>query len=86
MSSATATKAIPGAFMDRMLLESFPYRIIEGMVIAARAVGADEGIFYIRAEYPLGGEADPRGLAQAGGSRPAGRPRPEHRLPPASFA
>ena len=43
----------PGAFMDRMLLESFPYRIIEGMVIAAKAVGADEGIFYIRAEYPL---------------------------------
>ncbi len=43
----------PGAFMDRMLLESFPYRIIEGMAIAARAVGADEGFFYIRAEYPL---------------------------------
>jgi NADH-quinone oxidoreductase subunit F len=43
----------PGAFMDRMLLESFPYRIIEGMSIAARAVGAREGIFYIRAEYPL---------------------------------
>ncbi len=43
----------PGAFMDRMLLESFPYRIIEGMAIAARAVGADEGVFYIRAEYPL---------------------------------
>jgi NADH-quinone oxidoreductase subunit F len=43
----------PGAFMDRMLLESFPYRIIEGMAIAARAVGAHEGIFYIRAEYPL---------------------------------
>jgi len=43
----------PGAFMDRMLLESFPYRIIEGMAIAARAVGAEEGIFYIRAEYPL---------------------------------
>ena len=39
--------------MDRMLLESFPYRIIEGMAIAARAVGADEGLFYIRAEYPL---------------------------------
>ena len=36
-----------------MLLESFPYRIIEGMAIAAKAVGADEGIFYIRAEYPL---------------------------------
>jgi NADH-quinone oxidoreductase subunit F len=43
----------PGAFMDRMLLESFPYRILEGMAIAARAVGAAEAIFYIRAEYPL---------------------------------
>jgi len=43
----------PGAFMDRMILESFPYRVIEGMLIAARAVGAHEGIFYIRAEYPL---------------------------------
>jgi NADH-quinone oxidoreductase subunit F len=43
----------PGAFMDRMLLESFPYRVIEGMMIAAFATGASEGIFYIRAEYPL---------------------------------
>lgn len=43
----------PGAFMDRMLLESFPYRVIEGMAIAARAVGAEEGYLYIRAEYPL---------------------------------
>ena len=43
----------PGAFMDRMLLESYPYRIIEGMLIAAFAVGATEGYFYIRAEYPL---------------------------------
>jgi len=43
----------PGAFMDRMLLESFPYRIIEGMIIAAYAVGARRGYFYIRAEYPL---------------------------------
>jgi len=43
----------PGAFMDRMLLESYPYRIIEGMVAAAYAIGAHEGIFYIRAEYPL---------------------------------
>jgi len=42
----------PGAFMDRMILESFPYRVIEGMAIAARAVGAQEGFFYIRAEYP----------------------------------
>ncbi len=43
----------PGAFMDRMLLESFPYRIIEGLAMAAVAVGAHEGIFYIRHEYPL---------------------------------
>jgi NADH:ubiquinone oxidoreductase subunit F (NADH-binding)/Pyruvate/2-oxoacid:ferredoxin oxidoreductase delta subunit len=39
--------------MDRMLMESFPYRVIEGMAIAALAVGANEGYFYIRAEYPL---------------------------------
>jgi len=43
----------PGAFMDRMLLESYPFRVIEGMLIAAYAVGATKGIFYIRAEYPL---------------------------------
>ena len=39
--------------MDRMLLESFPFRVIEGMIIAAYATGATDGIFYIRAEYPL---------------------------------
>lgn len=43
----------PGAFMDRMLLESFPFRIIEGLAIAAIAIGAHDGIFYIRHEYPL---------------------------------
>jgi NADH-quinone oxidoreductase subunit F len=43
----------PGAFMDRMLLESYPHRVLEGMAIAACAVGADEGYLYIRAEYPL---------------------------------
>jgi NADH:ubiquinone oxidoreductase subunit F (NADH-binding)/NADH:ubiquinone oxidoreductase subunit E/NAD-dependent dihydropyrimidine dehydrogenase PreA subunit len=43
----------PGAFMDRMLMESYPYRIIEGMMIAAYVVGADKGYLYIRAEYPL---------------------------------
>lgn len=43
----------PGAFMDRMLLESFPYRILEGLAIAGYATGAHEGIFYIRREYPL---------------------------------
>ncbi|NIM14274.1 MAG: 4Fe-4S dicluster domain-containing protein [Candidatus Aminicenantes bacterium] len=43
----------PGAFMDRMILESYPFRVIEGMLICAYAVGASEGYFYIRAEYPL---------------------------------
>ena len=43
----------PGAFMDRMLLESYPYRVLEGMIIAAYAVGAHEGFLYIRAEYKL---------------------------------
>jgi NADH-quinone oxidoreductase subunit F len=54
-STGTKWKLVkdPGAFMDRMLLESYPFRIIEGMLIAAYAVGAGEGLFYIRAEYPL---------------------------------
>jgi len=43
----------PGAFMDRMLLESYPYRVIEGILTAAFAVGISRGFFYIRAEYPL---------------------------------
>lgn len=43
----------PGAFMDRMILESYPFRVIEGMIISAYAVGAHTGYFYIRAEYPL---------------------------------
>ncbi|MCX7804953.1 MAG: NAD(P)H-dependent oxidoreductase subunit E [Planctomycetota bacterium] len=43
----------PGAFMDRMLLESYPFRVLEGMAIAAFAIGAREGFLYIRAEYPL---------------------------------
>jgi NADH-quinone oxidoreductase subunit F len=43
----------PGAFMDRMLLESYPFRVIEGMLIAAYATGSSKGLLYIRAEYPL---------------------------------
>jgi NADH:ubiquinone oxidoreductase subunit F (NADH-binding)/NADH:ubiquinone oxidoreductase subunit E/NAD-dependent dihydropyrimidine dehydrogenase PreA subunit len=43
----------PGAFMDRMILESYSFRCLEGMLISALAVGADEGYLYIRAEYPL---------------------------------
>lgn len=43
----------PGAFMDRSLLEGDPHRILEGMMIAAYSIGANQGFFYIRAEYPL---------------------------------
>jgi NADH-quinone oxidoreductase subunit F len=42
----------PGAFMDRLVLESDPHRVVEGLAIAAYAMGAEEGLFYIRAEYP----------------------------------
>jgi len=43
----------PGAFMDRSLLEGDPHAVIEGMAIAAYAVGANHGVVYVRAEYPL---------------------------------
>ncbi len=43
----------PGAFMDRSILEGNPYAVIEGMMIAGYAIGASEGYFYVRAEYPL---------------------------------
>jgi len=43
----------PGAFMDRSILESDPHLVLEGMAIAAYAVGADQGFMYVRAEYPL---------------------------------
>ncbi len=43
----------PGAFMNRTIMESDPFKVIEGMTIAAYAIGAKEGIIYTRAEYPL---------------------------------
>ena len=43
----------PGAFMDRSLLEADPHSVIEGMIIAAYAIGAKQGFVYVRAEYPL---------------------------------
>jgi NADH-quinone oxidoreductase subunit F len=48
-----ADEGDPGAFMDRMLLESYPFRVIEGMAIAGFAVGCDAGTFFVRSEYPL---------------------------------
>jgi len=48
-----ADEGDPGAFMDRSILEGDPHSIIEGMLIAAFAIGASEGVIYCRAEYPL---------------------------------
>ena len=43
----------PGAFMDRSILEGYPLAVIEGMMIAGYAIGAENGYFYVRAEYPV---------------------------------
>ena len=48
-----ADEGDPGAFMDRAVLEGDPHRVLEGMMIAGIAVGAETGIIYVRAEYPL---------------------------------
>ncbi len=55
----------PGAFMDRTILESNPHLVVEGLTIAAYAVGAGKGYFYIRAEYPLAVERIRKALKQA---------------------
>lgn len=48
-----ADEGDPGAFMDRSVLEGDPHSVLEGMIIAAYAIGAKEGVIYCRAEYPL---------------------------------
>lgn len=48
-----ADEGDPGAFMDRAVIESDPHNLIEGMLIGAYAIGADECVVYVRAEYPL---------------------------------
>ena len=55
----------PGAFMDGSVLEGDPHAVIEGMLIAARAMHATHGVFYIRAEYPLAVERVEKALRQA---------------------
>jgi NADH:ubiquinone oxidoreductase subunit F (NADH-binding)/(2Fe-2S) ferredoxin len=55
----------PGAFMDRSVLESDPHAVLEGMMIAAYAMGASKGYFYIRAEYPKAVERCERAIKQA---------------------
>ena len=60
-----ADEGDPGAFMDRSIMEGDPHRMIEGMLIAAYAVGAQEGYIYVRAEYPLAIERLKLAIAQA---------------------
>ncbi len=60
-----ADEGDPGAFMDRSLLEGDPHSVLEGMIIAACAVGATAGIIYCRAEYPLALKRLDTALAQA---------------------
>ncbi len=60
-----ADEGDPGAFMDRAVIEGDPHRLIEGMVIAAYAIGATKAYVYIRAEYPLAIERLKIALAQA---------------------
>ncbi|ADH86111.1 NuoF family protein [Desulfurivibrio alkaliphilus] len=60
-----ADEGDPGAFMDRSVLECAPHRVLEGMAIAAYAVGADFGYLYVRAEYPLAVERLRKAIVQA---------------------
>ena len=60
-----ADEGDPGAFMDRSILEGDPYSVIEAMIIAGYAIGADEGNVYIRAEYPLAIERLTNAIVQA---------------------
>ena len=60
-----ADEGDPGAFMDRSLLEGDPHAVMEGMMIAAYAIGANHGVFYVRAEYPLAIQRLEKAMAQA---------------------
>ena len=60
-----ADEGDPGAFMDRSVMEGNPHAVIEGMIIAARAIGADEGYVYVRLEYPLAVDRIRKAVADA---------------------
>ena len=60
-----ADEGDPGAFMDRSVLEGNPHAVVEGMIIAAFAIGASEGYVYVRAEYPFAVQRLTRALEQA---------------------
>ncbi len=55
----------PGAFMDRSVMEDAPHQVLEGMAIAAYAIGANQGYIYVRAEYPLAIERLQTAITQA---------------------
>lgn len=60
-----ADEGDPGAYMDRSILEGDPHAVLEGLIIAAFAVGASKGYFYVRAEYPLAVERINKAIKQA---------------------
>ncbi|MEW5865494.1 MAG: NADH-quinone oxidoreductase subunit NuoF [Bacillota bacterium] len=60
-----ADEGDPGAFMDRSVLEGDPHAVLEGMIIAAYAIGAEKGYIYVRAEYPLAVSRLKLAIAQA---------------------
>ncbi|HHY92380.1 MAG TPA: 4Fe-4S binding protein [Firmicutes bacterium] len=62
---ANGDEGDPGAFMDRSVMEGDPHKVLEGMLIAGYAVGADEGYIYVRAEYPLAVERLTKAIAAA---------------------
>jgi NADP-reducing hydrogenase subunit HndC len=62
---ANCDEGDPGAYMDRSVLESDPHTVIEGMAIAAYAIGAEEGFIYVRSEYPLAIQRMKTALSQA---------------------
>ncbi len=62
---ANGDEGDPGAYMDRTLMESDPHRILEGMAVAAYAVGAQQGFVYVRGEYPLAAQRMGRAIRAA---------------------
>ena len=60
-----ADEGDPGAYMDRTILESNPHQVLEGIIICARAIGAQKAIVYVRAEYPLAVKMVTRAIDQA---------------------
>ena len=62
---ANGDEGDPGAFMDRTVMESDPHRLLEGLLIAGYAVGADRGVLFVRAEYPLAVARLRQAIAQA---------------------